>query len=450
MLGKQWLNRYASTDMRGTAIERSQNRQRKLDGITNWYFDHVMESLPLMLQIALLLLGCALSRYLWEISTTVAFVVLGVTSCGVIFYFSIVVAGATSEDCPYQTPGARIMRHVIPQILRTLCSAPSTISAFVSSKLSDSIQASLACGLLKSWHSSVGENWDPADDILGSLFACSVVALVITPFTIIFLPFMLIMDASLLGQVMFRSLIVSGKMVYRWLMGTSTQTHALDLRCISWILQTSLDKVVHLPTLKYLESLVVTPTNFNPTLVAYCFNTFVGCVDAGGSEVVVTQGLEQLATVSALCLFYTISCLSIVDPASSVLKEIHRRYTEIFPTNIDFHGHQFSHTMNAVHRVFIRSVDLRNLTWGDYKPPRDEYILVAQTLVQLARFGYQRTHQTKVPGLVLRFSLHSLSSDTPPPTPVVADCLSIIAIDLGCDVSNTGAVTLDERCVHPS
>ena len=39
MLGKQWLNRYASTDLRGTAIERSQNRQRKLDGIVAWYFD---------------------------------------------------------------------------------------------------------------------------------------------------------------------------------------------------------------------------------------------------------------------------------------------------------------------------------------------------------------------------------------------------------------------------
>ncbi|KAF9647585.1 hypothetical protein BDM02DRAFT_2634490 [Thelephora ganbajun] len=39
MLGKQWLNRYASIDMRGSAIERSQNRQRKFDGIVNWYFD---------------------------------------------------------------------------------------------------------------------------------------------------------------------------------------------------------------------------------------------------------------------------------------------------------------------------------------------------------------------------------------------------------------------------
>ena len=29
MIGKQWLNRYASIDMRGSAIERSQNRQQR-------------------------------------------------------------------------------------------------------------------------------------------------------------------------------------------------------------------------------------------------------------------------------------------------------------------------------------------------------------------------------------------------------------------------------------
>jgi len=52
MLGKQWLNRYMSVDMRGSAVECSQHRHRKLDGIVCWYFNHVMESLPLMLQVA--------------------------------------------------------------------------------------------------------------------------------------------------------------------------------------------------------------------------------------------------------------------------------------------------------------------------------------------------------------------------------------------------------------
>jgi len=101
MLGKQWLNRYASLNIRGSAIERSQNRQRKLDGIAAWYFDHVLESLPLILQFALLLLGGALSLYLWGINTTVALVVIGVASFGVAFYAFIVIAGTASVSCPY-------------------------------------------------------------------------------------------------------------------------------------------------------------------------------------------------------------------------------------------------------------------------------------------------------------------------------------------------------------
>lgn len=106
--------------MRGTAIECSQNRQRKHDGIITWHFDHVIESLPLMLQFALLLLGCALSRYIWEINTTVASVVLGVTSFGVFCYVFIIVVGSGSVSCPYQTPGAQILRYLWQKILHPM------------------------------------------------------------------------------------------------------------------------------------------------------------------------------------------------------------------------------------------------------------------------------------------------------------------------------------------
>lgn len=73
MLGKLWLIQYASVDPRWTVIERSQNRQLKLDAIVRWHFEHVVESLPLMLQVALLLLGCALFRYLRETNAVIAF-----------------------------------------------------------------------------------------------------------------------------------------------------------------------------------------------------------------------------------------------------------------------------------------------------------------------------------------------------------------------------------------
>ena len=150
MLGKQWLNRYASTELRGTAIERSQNRQRKLDGIVAWYFDGVMEALPLMLQVAALLLGCALSHYLWGINTTVACVIIGFTSFGAVFYIIIVTAGAASESCPYQTPGSQLLRYLKPQVRRRLHAAVFSIASalrdtFKKSKTVRTITVNIRC-----------------------------------------------------------------------------------------------------------------------------------------------------------------------------------------------------------------------------------------------------------------------------------------------------------------
>ena len=97
MLGKQWLNCYESTNMWGSAIECSHNWQEKLSGMVAWCFNYVME-LPLMLQVSLLLLGCTLSCYLWEVNITIASVVIGITSFGVIFYLFIVVAGTATKS----------------------------------------------------------------------------------------------------------------------------------------------------------------------------------------------------------------------------------------------------------------------------------------------------------------------------------------------------------------
>lgn len=103
--------------MRGTAIERSQSRQLKLGGVVAWYFNSVVGSLPMMLQAALLLFGCALSRYFWEIDITIASVAFAVTSFGLISYLFIVIAGTNSENYPYQTPCAYVVRrHHLPAL----------------------------------------------------------------------------------------------------------------------------------------------------------------------------------------------------------------------------------------------------------------------------------------------------------------------------------------------
>ena len=435
MLGKQWLNRYASTELRGTAIERSQNRQRKLDGIVTWYFDYVMESLPLMLQIALLLLGCALSRYLWEINTTVAWVVLGVTSAGVISYMFIVVVGTASESCPYQTPASNALRYLWPRVQRRLYSVASVF------KESKTIR-------ITRMNVHYHRPWWARHNIV--LFLTK---------RVFGVPRVLAIDAYHLGRAMSQSLatlLVSlSCMVYSLLHGTTStpkqepdqQATVLDLRCISWMFQTSLDKAVHLSILKHLATMT-TLADLDPTLVIVCLNTFLGCVkmDTRTHEVVIVQGLEQLAIVSAQCVLNTISHLLVIDPTSSVIEDLRQRYIQVLSPHTDFHGHQFYYTMNATRYLLLQWWGHGRTYWDQHKPLTDEHTIVTRNLVKVAQVGYQRIQKAKVPRWILLFTFYSLSLDPLPPTPVIADCLSIIAIELGCDIS--GIVAADERCVH--
>ena len=93
-------------------VQRCGDRQRKFDGLEKWPFQLFVESLPIMLQIALLLLTCGLSRYMWSVNTSVAGVVISFTILGILFYIGIVVAGTSSYECPFQTPVSIGLRHL--------------------------------------------------------------------------------------------------------------------------------------------------------------------------------------------------------------------------------------------------------------------------------------------------------------------------------------------------
>ena len=444
MLGKRWLNRYESVDMRGSAIERSHNRQRKLGGIVGWRFDHVMELLPSMLQAALLLLGCALSRYLWETNITIASVVLGVTSLGVISYALIVVTGTASESCPYQTPAAHILRHILHHLrhhlLPILCSAPAATSAAVSSNFSRLYLASWCCRGFFEWWSAMKQPWYSMKNILNALFIP------------VYLFVSLSRDVYCLGQTILRFLVVCGRAVYHQLLGSHRTAHrwfvdisalrglslgqrtiVMDLRCISWILQTSLDKDVHLSAFEHLISMPEL-AHFNPTLVFDCFNVFIRCISISNGKVEVMQGMKRLATASADGFFRILHHLATIHPTSRILADLQRHYNQIFPSDLDFTGLPFHSTMNKIHALAGRFGSPRDIRWHGYKMSTQEHIPFAKCMVQAARDEYQRLHRRKVPRWILHLAFSFLSLGSVSPPSVVADCLTIIAIDLGCDI----------------
>jgi hypothetical protein len=432
MLGKQWLNRYASTDVRGSAVERSQNRQRKLDGIIRWYFDSVLESLPLMLQVALLLLGCALSRYLWEISRTIASVVIGVTSFGLLFYLFILAVGTAWESCPYQTPGSTFFRYLGPRVPRIVYSAASATGNILKASVVAELVTYVRGGPnSSSWHDVI---FYLADLALG-------------------VPISFAMDIYSLGRATVKRLPALPVGAYRLLRrvhtwfhssprGFDQQTAALDLRCILWTLQTSLDKLVHISTLQHLI-MITDFTTFDSDLVMDCFNIFVGCISFSNDKVVVTKGLEQLATLSAMCFSRTLDHLSATNPTSSVLADLHQRYHQIFTYWADFRGLPFLDTMAKIHKLINRGWDPPIFWWTDYRPADQELVPLTRCMVELARAEHQRLEATKVPRWILRFALRFLSLDPPSPPSVIADCLTIIAIALDLNPSNVPM--LDER-----
>ena len=431
MLGKQWLNRYASIDMRGSAIERSQNRQRKFDGIVTWYFNTVMESLPLMLQFALLLLGCALSRYLWEINTTVASVVLGVTSFGVASYAFFVVAGTVSISCPYQTPGAFALRCIPPLALSALRSA-SSLSKVV--------------GWVAFWWNETTED-----------FKCSVIRVTQLSTLTLSLPIILLIclaiDTYHLTRAMLRVSVANALGWFLRMHGWDPQATTLDLQCISWVLQTSLDKTVLLLTLRLLITMIM-PASFDPDLISACLNVLACCVSNVSGKVVILQGSEELAELSVMCCLSMLYHTTTFDPTSSVFKGVRRLYTKTFPIETDFRNTPSYHRFCIIHNIFHPSYKLvehqleyhtdyrPQIRWRDYKLSGPEHVV----LIRLAQFEYHRKQHKKVPRWILRYGHHVLSLVPLPPVPFVADCLFIVAMDLGCTASITPSP--DERYVH--
>ena len=426
VLGKQWLNRYELKGIRGSDIERDQERQRKLDGVEAWYFEAVMQSLPLMLQGALLLLGCALSLYLWGIDATIASVVLGITSFCLIFYLFIIVVGVAAETCPYQTPASQFLCYLGRNF--------GNILAVVFRETIGTVEFST-----RSYRP-----WSSEGNITG--FLQSLVSDV---------PPAVVIDARRLWQAVRAISLLPARLFMTHTRTHSTdptqeprsipQTAVLNLRCISWTLHTSFNIDVRISALRYLTS-VLGDAEFDPSLVVGCFNIFVGAISINEGVGIIPPGLEELALLSARCFYRSFHRLAVIDPTSKVLKDIRQRYHEGHLYFADFRGLSLYPTISMICTLVTKGLELPFIRRNDDEIFDHDQIQFSRDIAELAQVEYHQ--QQKVPDWILSIALGSLSLDTLPPACVVVDCLKVIAIHLDCDISD--AATSDERYISLS
>lgn len=168
---------------------------------------------------------------------------------------------------------------------------------------------------------------------------------------------------------------------------------------------------------------------------------FAICISVSKGKGTIAQGMEQLATMFARCTYYLFYHLIVMDPTSHYLKYMHWRCRRVLDPKIDFTAFPSYHTMIMVDALARQAWNHHNIWSTGNRPSNDEYFQFAQNIVELAQVEHQR--KQKVPKWILDFVFTSLSLDPLPPAFVVVDCLKVIAIDFGCDISDV--VAQDQR-----
>ena len=290
MFGKQWINHYLRRHG-GSAVEKSRDRQRKIDGLERWHFRLVIESLPVMLQIALLLLGCALSKYLWTINHTVAGFILAFTAFGVATYTFFTLAASLSYGCPYQTPLSAIIRGCVEYIgkshstfarsLQSLTGSLATICSHSAVNLRQILQRlqSSARGVLCSFgHTTALPQETPQ-----------------IPLAIVTAPTRIFKENQI-----------------DW------DSCKADTRCITWVLHSTTDSDVIYSTVRFAADTIWYPEiarAISPHILA---NLFFDCLLDGQ----VIPGKSEHATSIGMALGSVLSVHLCVEPEGEGLKEL--------------------------------------------------------------------------------------------------------------------------------
>ena len=282
MLGKQWVTWYLR-NRGGSAADKSRDRQRKLDGLESWYFHIVIESLPVMLQLALLLLSCALSRHLWSINRTVAGVAVTATLLGATIYTCFTLAAILFHNCPYQTPASFIIRFLVSQTIhkpplvglvtasRRFMKEPRRLLRRFRSGLR-SVTRGLGCNALRGTPT--------------------------IPFTNVTSPIPIFLDTSL-----------------------DLESLGSDLRCVAWVLYSTTDDDVIFSTVKFAADQTLYPEIAGILSSHVLTDLFFECL----LDRRVVLGRAEQASLVGMTLASTLSIQLIAKPDSEDLNQLCQR-----------------------------------------------------------------------------------------------------------------------------
>ena len=407
MLGKQWLNRYAQVEMRGSVIDRSRHRQRKINGMETWHFNLVMEFLPLMLQIALLLLGYALSYYLFFINQVVASVLIGFTSFGLLFYILIIAAATFSYNCPFQTPISLILRYLI--------------------RFDDEHRKYLRRS--RRWlgriffHKKRGSRQKSGGPYGLGRFGT--------------------FDGTTFGDHIELPMANPEQPPPLFNKETDWNGYVLDSNCIAWMFEISMDADVMMAIMRFIPE-VVWHAEIRTTPLERLYDTVLECFDRSSGSPVVIPKLRNKAYLSAKALLHlTIQRKCIGDGSDNAMfKSISSRHLIMGSKHYEGDS-DLEATLGIIDCVFG---DFKPMDWQNFSFTVQHHAWMGHILLYRAWDILRKCEP--LPDDIKEFVLHSLGLEPLPPAPIVTDCLLIIGLVLGIKLHIDDLSAVDKRYVE--
>jgi hypothetical protein len=385
--------------MRESVIDRSRHRQRKMNGVDNWRFDFVMESVLLVLQAALLLLSYALADYLFFINKVVGGVFIGFMGFTVVFYLLFVSAAGLSYDCPFQTPISQTLRYLYSRHQRHLERIGK--GSHISQKKKRSSPRSGGLGMPGTPHGSAS-----GDHI----------------------------------EVPIANQLAQPHPLFN--KDTDWVGYLLDSHCIAWMFKISMETDVIMAILRFIPE-VVWYADIHITPLEKLYNTLVQCFDRSSGYSIVIPKLKDKAYLAAKAFLHVTIQRKCVggECDADVFKSISDRHLPVGSQTYEGDS-DLTSTLGIIDCIFGGS---EPMDWQHFSFTATHHAWMGHILLYRAWdvLGYRQP----LPDDIKQFICHSFGSGPSPGPPIIADCWFIVSLILEIPLHVDDLSTVDKRYV---
>jgi len=417
MLGKQWLNRYASVE-RGSVIDRGRQRKHKMDGMMTWRFNLVMECLPFMLQIALLLLGYALSDYLFFINRVVSSVLIGFTTFGLLFYLLITSAATLSYNCPFQTPLSLTLRFL--------------------SRFDDEHKRYLK--RFKKWFEHIltwmkQGRWGPRSgdlNVLGRFCGSNGNNRGTS-------------GGNVFGEHTELDVTTQPPSIFNKEIRWDWDGYVVDSDCIAWAFGMPMDMDLTMATARFISE-ITWHAGTRTIPLERLYDTLLKCFDHSTGSPVLKPALRDHAYFSAKALIHVAiqhNCFG-GEYNKAAFEFILSRHQTMGDKHYEGDP-DLEATLGIIDRIFGGG-DFKPLCWENFRFTIPHHTWMGHVLLYRAWDALGKGGP--LPDDTKQFILRSLRLDPPPSGAVVADCLFVIGLVLGIELHIDDLLVADKRWAH--